>query len=305
MTALSEVDPTGADVPEGDERVSCEHAERCGGCPLIGLSYAQQLDLKRARVMHAMAAYPALALVATEPVAPAHPRVGYRTRAKLIVGAGGRIGLFARGGGHHLVDVPRCRVLSPTLARVASVMRSLVSVAEQSGGVLVPFEGSERGCLRGIDLREILDGGVARALVTFVVQSARVPSIERLQEAARALMREAPEVVGVGCNFHEGDSPQALGSRTTPLAGASAAPDRIGASTHHATFGSFVQAHRGQAAHVHAVLVAALELGGVNAGRPRVLDLYGGSGAIALGLAAAGASVRLIESFGPAVAQAR
>jgi 23S rRNA (uracil1939-C5)-methyltransferase len=38
---------------------------------------------------------------------------------------------------------------------------------------------------------------------------------------------------------------------------------------------------------------------------PRVLDLYGGSGAIALGLAAAGATVTLVESFPPAAQQAQ
>jgi 23S rRNA (uracil1939-C5)-methyltransferase len=38
--------------------------------------------------------------------------------------------------------------------------------------------------------------------------------------------------------------------------------------------------------------------------RPRVLDLYGGSGAIALGLASAGAEVVLVESFAPAAARA-
>ncbi|MDP9036150.1 MAG: pseudouridine synthase [Myxococcota bacterium] len=307
MTALPEADVARAAVHAAgvDAPVSCDHAERCGGCPLIGLSYAEQLDRKRVRVSQALAAYPALALVPTEPVAPADPRVGYRTRAKLIVGSAGGIGLFAKGGGHELVDIPGCRVLSPTLARVASTLRKLVAGAAQSGGALVPFDGSERGCLRGVDLREVIDGEGARALVTFVVQRARVSSMEPLERAARELMRNAPEVVGVACNFHEGDSPQALGSKTVPLAGTTSAPDRIGPSTHFATFGSFVQAHRGQAARVHAVLVEALGLAGTNVVRPRVLDLYGGSGAIGLGLAAAGASVRMIESFGPAVAQAR
>src|SRR5262249_24109511 len=36
--------------------------------------------------------------------------------------------------------------------------------------------------------------------------------------------------------------------------------------------------------------------------RPKLLDLYGGSGAIALALAQAGAEVHLVESFAPAVA---
>lgn len=119
------------------------------------------------------------------------------------------------------------------------------------------------------------------------------------------LMQAQPEVAGVAVNFHEGDAPQILGSETLPLAGVSAAPDRLGSSVHLATFGSFVQAHRGQAARVHSMLAEALGITGREPRRPRVLDLYGGSGAMALGLAAAGARVRTVESFAPAVAQAR
>jgi len=120
-------------------------------------------------------------------------------------------------------------------------------------------------------------------------------------------MHVAPEVLGVAANYHEGDAPQILGSETQLLAGAASVPDRVGISLHLATFGSFVQSHRGQASRVHAALAEAMGMACARGDgrRPRVLDLYGGSGAIALGLAAAGASVRLVESFAPAVAQAR
>ena len=121
-------------------------------------------------------------------------------------------------------------------------------------------------------------------------------------------MREAPEVLGVAVNFHDGDAPQILGNQTQLLAGVASAPDRVGRSVHLATFGSFVQAHRGQAGRVHALLAEVVGLSARTKApgrKPRMLDLYGGSGAIALGLAAAGASVRLVESFAPAVAQAR
>ena len=116
----------------------------------------------------------------------------------------------------------------------------------------------------------------------------------------------------MSANFHEGDAPQILGAETTLLAGAGSAPDALGRSVHVATFGSFVQAHRGQAARVHAILAEALGLVDAPPSRavpsskaPRVLDLYGGSGAIALGLASAGARVHLVESFAPAVSHAR
>ena len=87
-------------------------------------------------------------------------------------------------------------------------------------------------------------------------------------------------------------------------------------SVHLATFGSFVQAHRGQAERVHNALLEQIRAATAAQQQqadaplqhqprpPRVLDLYGGSGAIALSLAAAGAVVHLVESFAPAVAHA-
>jgi 23S rRNA (uracil1939-C5)-methyltransferase len=176
------------------------------------------------------------------------------------------------------------------------------------------FDPQGQGWLRAVDLRETRDGGSVRVLVTFVVERERATDVEVLREAAEELIAALPEVVGVAVNYHVGDTPQVLGSETVALAGAASAPDRVGSSVHLATFGSFVQAHRGQAERVQALIADALGLspGKTEAAanetlghRPRVLDLYGGSGAIALGLAAAGASVHLVESFPPAVAHAR
>jgi 23S rRNA (uracil1939-C5)-methyltransferase len=305
MTAPSDPALKAAAAP--DERVVCEHADRCGGCPIIALPYGEQLAMKRGRVVQSVARYPALELVYTEPVTPAQPLIGYRTRAKLIVAPGAKIGLFAKGGGHQVVDIPRCRVLAPILARVASVLRAAIASAEAHDGALAPYDATARGALRAVDLREVRDGDATRVLVSFVVQRGRLAEIAPLERAARELMQAVPEIAGVAVNFHDGDAPQILGSETQLVAGVASAGDRVGGSLHLATFGSFVQAHRGQAARVHTALAEAIGLARGRTGdrRPRVLDLYGGSGAIALGLAAAGASVHLVESFAPAVAQAR
>jgi 23S rRNA (uracil1939-C5)-methyltransferase len=269
--------------------VTCVHADRCAGCPLIDLPYEAQLGRKRDRVKRAAGRYPGLAEIAVEATAGAEPVVGYRTRAKLMA-SGGRLGLYAKSGGHEVVDIPQCLVLSPAIARVAEAVRRLPPPA----------------WLRAVDLREVQDQGEARVLATLVVTRGEATSPGR--ELAESLMREAPEVAGVAANYHEGASPQVLGSDTKPLAGLASAPDRLGASVTLATFGSFVQAHRGQAARVHAMLAEAIGRAAPREGgrpRPRVLDLFGGSGAIALGLAARGATVLVVESFGPAVAQAR
>jgi len=321
----------GSQGPRSDDmvRVVCEHADRCGGCPIIALPYGEQLSLKRGRVVQSASRYPALELVYTEPVAPAEPITDYRTRAKLIVAPGGRLGLYAKGGGHQVVDIPRCKVLSPALATVAAALRDRIVLDEREsgresglgGGPLAPYDPSigARGALRAVDLREVRGGddddAGAHVLVTLVVQRARVTDREALDAAARSLAVAIPTVIGIALNFHEGDSPQILGSETVVVHGVASAPDRVGRAAHEATFGSFVQAHRGQAERVHALLVDLLGIGRASTSstpsstpdpgkRPRVLDLYGGSGAIALALAHAGADVHLVESFAPAAAHA-
>jgi 23S rRNA (uracil1939-C5)-methyltransferase len=289
------------DDREGPERVACEHAAECGGCPLIELGYDEQLAWKRARVVEAIARYPGLELTYTEPVVPARPITGYRTRAKLMVGPEG-IGLFAKGGGHRVVDGPGCRVLPPLLLRVSAAIRARLA----DGRIEAAGPRPSVGALRSIDLREVAGAAEARVLLTLVVHSpGPLPEdVGRALEAtARELVAEHPEICGVAVNLHDGAAPQVLGPETRLLAGEGRAADRVGASTVLASHGAFVQAHRAQAATIHERLAALFRPQG--GARPRVLDLYGGSGAIALALAEAGCDVTLVESFGPAVEAAK
>jgi 23S rRNA (uracil1939-C5)-methyltransferase len=266
--------------------------------------------VKRGRVGRALSLYSALEALPVSGTEAADPIVAYRTRAKLVVGPRGELGLFARGGEHEVVDIPRCRVIAPVLSRVADALRARIAADARSHGPLSPAGSEHGGALRAVDLREVRhDGPIARmraiegstALLTLVFDRDAAPSRSALEGAARSLVSSVPEVAGVAASFQRSDAPQVLGSETIHLAGVQAASDRAGASRVVATFGSFVQAHRGQAAKIHAMVADAVRSLGA---APRVLDLYGGSGAIALGLAAAGAQVLLVESFAPAVAQA-
>ncbi|HEY1958522.1 MAG TPA: RsmD family RNA methyltransferase [Polyangiaceae bacterium] len=276
--------------------IACEHADRCGGCPAIELPYVDQLSLKRGRVVTALARYGSLELVYADPVLGAEPIVAYRTRAKLMIGPRGAVGLFAKGGGHDVVDVPQCRVLSPVVARVVAAVRLRVQHDATAGGPLAP------GPLRAIDVRELETGREARALLTLVV--GRGYDLNALRAVGASLLAEIPEVIGVAASLHDGETPQVLGSETHVLAGAAEAEDRVGECVHLATFGSFVQAHRVQAARIHDLLATHLGLAREpGAEPPRVLDLYAGSGAIALALASRGAEVTCVEAFGPAAAR--
>ena len=291
-------------------RVVCDHADRCAGCPLIDLPYGTQLSAKRGRVVEAMIGYPALELAYVQPTVAADPITAYRTRAKLVVaqredGPGVLIGLYGSGGGHVVIDTPSCRVVSPVITEVVAAVRALSQDPRfVLGRVTATLPGrAAQTIVRALDVRETRgDGGdptKARALVTFVAlrDDVRTPElVEEFRVAARELRARVPAVLGVALNLREGESPQILGSEVMHLDGETTAVDRIGEIGHIATYGAFVQAHRGQARRVHDLLIDKL---GVAAGR-RVLDLYGGSGAIGLALAARGAHVHLVESFAPA-----
>jgi 23S rRNA (uracil1939-C5)-methyltransferase len=291
-----------------DERVHCVHADRCSGCPLIDLSYAEQLEYKRDRLAKTVELYPSLGAAKIDLPPPAEPRTGYRTRAKLMVAPGPRIGLFAKGGGHVVVDIPECKVLSPALLEVVARLRDLLqSPPPAARGALVASEPGTAGALAAFDLREVNDEAAARVLVSLVIDVERRPSNDALAAAATAVQAADRRIVGVAASFRREDSPQVLGPETLVLSGPAATSDSLAAtSVHHmATYGSFAQAHRTEAARIRETVrqqIAART--GTLAGK-RILDLYGGSGTTALLFAQSGAFTTLVESFAPAAESAR
>jgi 23S rRNA (uracil1939-C5)-methyltransferase len=247
------------------------------------LDAAAQLEHKFDALAAALGRYPDLTVAIPRPAA-ASPDLGYRTRLKWMVGPRAALGMYARGGGHEVVDTPDCLVASPLLARVAAVVRRAL----------------KRGVpLAAVDLREAVGADGARALVTLAVAEP-TPPVRAAVEALADELVALPEVAGVGLNVR-GGGPQVLGPATEPLRGETVVEDRIGQTTVLATFGAFVQAHRGQAVAVADALAARILALGP---RPRVLELFAGSGAFGLDLARRGAVVELVESFEPAAALA-
>jgi len=133
----------------GRELLECPHGARCGGCTFLGVPYAEQLSRKAALVTQAFARYPELAPLECSAVAEATPTQAYRARAKLVFGADGALGLYARDS-HDVVDIPECRVLSPALLRVTEAARRALC--------------GQAPALAGLDLR-VVDAGVLVTLI--------------------------------------------------------------------------------------------------------------------------------------------
>jgi 23S rRNA (uracil1939-C5)-methyltransferase len=275
--------------PEGRaDRVHCDHAARCGGCTLLPWSKAEQAALKQRSVRAAFERYPALGGLSVDAVVGAEPNVEYRTRAKLMVAPDGGVGLYERGT-HSVLDIPHCRVLSPTVARVVAQIRLLSRAAP--------------GVLSAIDVRETQDAGRASALVTLMGESGARARLERI--AAQVARIEA--VIGVAISARARDAKTLLGAAPVVFAGVQAARDSLvsGGPFHLASHGGFVQAHRGQAAAIALRLERGLQAALGDLAGARILELYAGSGAVGLRLAQRGARPLLIERFAPALALAR
>ncbi|HYQ27838.1 MAG TPA: hypothetical protein VER04_11485, partial [Polyangiaceae bacterium] len=258
------------------ESLDCPHGEKCGGCAFLGVPYAEELIRKQSAVRRGLARYPQLATLKLAAVAGARPTQAYRARAKLVFGKDGALGLFTRDS-HAVVDIPECRVLAPPLLRVVAAARRALAHATPA--------------LDGLDVR-LVDDGVLATLIA--PQGTQISDLERL---ARALRAETSEVRSVAASFREAGAATVLGTGHVLLSGDEVSPHHLleKGPYHLAAHGAFTQAHVGQANAAHARIEQALK----ELGASRVLELYAGSGALALRLAAAGFDVTAVEAFGP------
>lgn len=241
----------------------------------------------RALAPYAVGVAPADAITAPEDDA------GYRTRAKLVAGKGGALGLF-RAGTHEVVDLPGCLVLRPVVARVAGAVRALLA-----DRTMVAVE--DGGWLAGIDAREALGPrGEARAMVTLLVNGR--PPADELVRATDALVDACADVVSLAILVGE-PGPQLLAGRLEVIRGPSEIEDRLDPNGpfHYAAHGSFVQASRITASAIVSKIEA---LARTAKTPPRVLELFAGSATTGLTLARAGASVVSVELFAPAIERA-
>jgi 23S rRNA (uracil1939-C5)-methyltransferase len=242
------------------------------------------VEEKRKRVITSVARFAELANVpirATRAIGAQH---AYRQRAKLVADAQGQLGLY-RAGTHDVEDLPGCIVLDPNVQSTVIAARELLQ---------------RQPLLRGLDVVRVDDG----VLVTLITSDA-AEEREVLEFADRLLAR-APFIVGVARSERASDAVQLLGKNLRLVRGESHAPYtlRDGAPYCLVAPGSFVQAHREVAAAIQTHILAALRDANI-APPARILELYAGSGSLALSLARTGFDVTAVESFAPACAQLR
>jgi len=309
--------------------VRCEHVQQCGACPLMARRYADQRGAKLQRLERALLRYDIAPSVDLADVQAADPISGYRRRAKLVVARSPKgdvsVGLYRRHDNQSVVDIPGCKVLSPPLKQLVGKIREQAKDPPPELSCLLEPAGEGRGVLSGIDLRELCgpaakgsvpcpdepDGDATvpptssstpQVLLTLVLVADRAASVEELREAGRALRRQWPQVAGVAVSLRYSGRGQGS-SELVSLSGETECRDVLDQGYQLVSHTSFLHVHRGQSIRLYELLKELVS--DAKAGEPcKVLDLYGGTGAIAISLAMAGHNAMLVESYPPAASLA-
>lgn len=297
--------------------VRCVHVDECGACPLMPRRYDDQRALKVSRLHKVLERYDIEPSGGISDVERASTITGYRRRAKLVVSrepdGGVSVGLYRRHDNQNVVDIPHCQVLSPVLVELVAELRELChDPPDEVAALLEPSDG-DAGVLTGLDARELVppaDGddasGVADercVLLTLILAAERAKPIEEMREAARALRRRFPQISGLAVSLRYSSRQQAS-SEFVSLSGINESKDVVLDGYQLVSHTSFLHVHRGQAERLYGLLCDIIAPNPQDARGARVLDLYGGTGAIALTLAKRGMDATLVESYPPAAALA-
>jgi len=278
--------------------------------------YDDQRAAKAERMHKALARYDLTPTGGYGDVDRASAIAGYRRRAKLVVARDPgthdvSVGLYRRHDNQNVVDIPHCQVLSPGLIELVAEIRELVNDPPPELGCLMTVSSGEEGVLTSIDARELClpdddeHGSDTAVLLTLLLTAERAKPVEEMREAARALRQRLPQIAGLAVSLRYSSRSQSS-SEFIALSGVSESKDVVGRGYQLVSHTSFLHVHRGQAERLYRLVeeVVTRAVGDGSDKPGKILDLYGGTGAIALTLARLGHHATLVESYPPAAALA-
>lgn len=285
----------------------CPYSGYCGGCKWQFIDYGHQIALKRRHVAESLAHIALLSNVTVYPTLPSDLIFGYRNKMEFScsdrrwlmphemgthVDTDFALGLHVPGTFHKVLDTRAC-LLQPGMGnRILNIVRESMRASDR------PVYGlkSHVGFWRFLTLRHAVAHD--QWMVNLVTASEDRQAVMPL---ANALLAQFPGVVSVVNNITARRSGVAIGEREILLAGEPVLRDRIGAFEFEVSANSFFQTNTRGAQKLYDTVrrFAALT------GKETVLDLYCGTGTIAIWLAGQAVEVIGLELSASAVTDAR
>ena len=286
----------------------CPYSGHCGGCKWQFLRYERQLVYKRRHVAEALAHIGGLPEANVHPTLAADPIFGYRNKMEFSCAdrrwltpsemhrddqdTAFALGLHVPGTFHKVLDIEAC-LLQPPLGNrlLAEARQGMRSSGRPPYGLR-----SHVGFWRFLMLRHSVAHD--QWMVNLITAEKDMDAVRPLAES---LMAAHPEVVAVVNNVTRRKAAVATGEFELPVAGGSQIRDRIGRFEFEISANSFFQTNTRSAARLYETVKSFAGLGGAEA----VVDLYSGTGTIAIFLADAAREVIGMEIVAGAVADAR
>jgi 23S rRNA (uracil-5-)-methyltransferase RumA len=272
----------------------CPVYEECGGCSLQHMDYQAQLASKRELVIESLRKY---ARLENPPVAETigmENPWGYRNKAQFQVGRqNGRLvaGLYQTGS-HRLVDLESCRVQHEATNEIVRTARQVM----EELGIPAYDERKRTGVIRTIVARAAFATGETQ--LTLVTATEEIP---RVKELILELRTRLPGLVSIVQNVNRKKTSLVFGDTTRQLWGRPSIAEQLGELSFDLSARAFFQLNPEQTRKLYEEVKKAAGL----TGSELVLDLYCGTGTIALWLAPYAREVRGIELIPEAVEDAR
>ncbi|MDJ0785096.1 MAG: 23S rRNA (uracil(1939)-C(5))-methyltransferase RlmD [Desulfosarcinaceae bacterium] len=284
----------------------CPYSGYCGGCKWQFLRYAKQLEYKRRHVAESLEHIALLEGIPVHATLPSERVFGYRNKMEFStsdrrwllpeelgqeIDTSFALGLHVPGTFNKVLDIDAC-LLQPDLG---NTLLGDIKDALKASGLPVYGLKSHEGFWRFVMLRH----SVSRDewMVNLITKT---ENPEALRPIAERLMARHPAVVSVVNNVTARKSGVAIGEYERPLAGANQIQDRIGAYTFNISANSFFQTNTRGAGRLYEQVMQFADLTGTET----VVDLYCGTGTIAICLAGRAKEVVGFEIVESAVADA-
>lgn len=268
----------------------CPVADRCGGCQLAHMSYAEQLQRKQQHIEKLLGSLcPVLPILGMDD--PLH----YRGKVHAVLAEDRRgqpiSGVYAMGT-HHVVPVKGCKIEDP---RADRIIQTIVGMLPRYK-LRIYNENTHRGFLRHVLVRTAAVTG--QIMVILVATGREFPGGRAF---VAELLRHHPEITTVVLNVNTKETSMVLGRTDVVLHGPGYLEDELCGKRFRISPQSFYQVNLRQTERLYRT---ALDFAALT-GRETLLDAYCGTGTIGLCAADHAAQVIGVELNADAVRNAK
>lgn len=273
----------------------CRHFGKCGGCMFQDLDYAEQLRWKTEHVRDQLARIGKIADPVVRPAVGSPEIRGFRNKMEFAFAGGGEtplsLGLHRRGS-ERIVSVEECHLQSP---QGVDILREVREFCRNTGiPAWDPLTG--KGLWRFLMVRESKTD--MRAMVQII--TAPRPDGGAVRSLADHLHERFGSMASVVHSTRKARPAIAQGERTLFATGDGYIEETVGGLRYRISADSFFQTNTAAAELLYAAARDACGLTGAE----HVLDLYCGSGGLALAVAKDANSVTGVETVAAAVQDA-